>query len=86
MKTHEKFMKKCLDLAQLGLKKTKTNPLVGCVIVHKNIIVSEGWHKKSGEKHAESEAIEMANDIAAPNPNQFTTALGLGIRGGMDIG
>ena len=32
------------------------------------------------------DSIEMANDIAAPNPSQFTTALGLGIRGGMDIG
>ena len=44
-------MKKCLNLAKLGLKKTKTNPLVGCVIVHNNRIISEGYHAKFGDAH-----------------------------------
>ena len=57
MKVHEKFMKKCLHLAQLGVKKTKTNPLVGCVIVHKGAIISEGYHEKFGGPHAEVNAI-----------------------------
>ena len=56
------FMSRCLELAKKGLGNTYPNPLVGCVIVHKNIIISEGWHKKSGEKHAESEAIGMLID------------------------
>ncbi len=42
------FMSRCLELAKKGLGNTYPNPLVGCVIVHKNIIISEGWHKKSG--------------------------------------
>ena len=56
------FMNRCLELAKKGLGDTYPNPLVGCVIVYKNIIIAEGWHKKSGEKHAESEAIEMIKD------------------------
>ena len=32
------------------------------------------------------ESMENASDLAALNPSQFTTALGLGIRGGMDVG
>ena len=57
MKKHEKFMKKCLDLAKLGLKKTKSNPLVGCIITHQDKIISEGYHKKYGDFHAETNAI-----------------------------
>ena len=57
MKTHEKFMKKCLDLAILGIKKTKTNPLVGCVITYENQIISSGYHQEFGGPHAEVNAI-----------------------------
>ena len=71
MKVHEKFMKKCLHLAQLGVEKTKTNPLVGCVIVHKGTIISEGYHEKFGGPHAEVNAINnvkkkevLAEDVA----------------------
>ena len=45
-------MQRCLDLALLGLGQTYPNPLVGCVLVHKEKIVSEGWHQKKGEAHA----------------------------------
>ena len=43
--TNSYFMNRCLELAKKGLGNTYPNPFVGCVIVHKNIIVSEGWHK-----------------------------------------
>lgn len=55
---HIKFMQRCLDLALLGLGQTYPNPLVGCVLVHKGKIVSEGWHQKKGEPHAEVLAIQ----------------------------
>jgi len=58
MKIHEKFMKTCLKLALKGLNKTQTNPLVGCVIVHKGKIISKGYHKKYGDHHAEVNAIK----------------------------
>lgn len=54
---HEKFMRRCLELASLGLGTTRPNPLVGAVVVHENKIIGEGWHRKSGEAHAEVNAI-----------------------------
>ena len=56
-------MKKCLDLAVLGLKKTKTNPLVGCVITKNNKIISTGYHEKFGGQHAEVNAIQKVIKI-----------------------
>ena len=59
---HIKFMQRCLDLAKLGLGQTYPNPLVGSVLVYKGEIVSEGWHRKKGEAHAEVHAIQNLKD------------------------
>ncbi len=72
MKTHEKFMKKCLDLAIMGLKKTKSNPLVGCVITYNGVIVSTGYHKKFGGPHAELDAIQK---LKKKNPHDYKELL-----------
>ena len=32
------------------------------------------------------DTVEGSNDLSISNPSQFTTALGLGIRGGMNVG
>ncbi len=53
---------RCLQLARNGLGTTYPNPLVGSVIVHKDKIIGEGWHKKSGGAHAEVEAIRSVSD------------------------
>ena len=58
----ENYMRRCIALAKKGLGYTYPNPLVGCVIVHQGKIISEGWHKKAGESHAEKEAIEKVKD------------------------
>lgn len=51
-------MQRCLQLAQNGLGTTYPNPLVGSVIVSENDqIIGEGWHLKSGEPHAEVNAV-----------------------------
>ncbi|UBM57905.1 bifunctional diaminohydroxyphosphoribosylaminopyrimidine deaminase/5-amino-6-(5-phosphoribosylamino)uracil reductase RibD [Marinilongibacter aquaticus] len=50
-------MQRAIELAQLGLGSTSPNPMVGCVIVHENKIIGEGWHQKYGEAHAEVHAI-----------------------------
>jgi len=55
-------MKRCLELAALGLGKTYPNPMVGSVIVHNGEIIGEGWHQKSGEAHAEVNAIASVSD------------------------
>jgi len=57
VKIHEKFMARCLQLAENGKGTTYPNPMVGCVIVKNNSILSEGWHHRAGEAHAEAQAI-----------------------------
>jgi diaminohydroxyphosphoribosylaminopyrimidine deaminase/5-amino-6-(5-phosphoribosylamino)uracil reductase len=51
-------MNEALTLAKKGLLTTRPNPMVGCVITHKNKIIGRGWHERSGENHAEVNAIQ----------------------------
>jgi len=52
-------MQRCLQLAKLGLGHTQTNPMVGCVIVHQDQIIAEGYHHAFGKAHAEVEAFNL---------------------------
>ena len=61
---HQKFMHHALKLAEKGMFSCKPNPRVGCVIVKDNKIIGEGWHRKSGEDHAEIIAIREAEEAA----------------------
>lgn len=58
----EIYMRRCLELAAHGLGNTRTNPLVGCVIVHKDRIIGEGYHHEYGGPHAEVNAIRSVKD------------------------
>lgn len=60
MMNNEFYMQRCLELAKLGMSKVSPNPMVGCVIVHENQIIGEGYHQQIGEAHAEVNAI---NDV-----------------------
>lgn len=62
MNSHQTYIHRCLELAQNGIGTTYPNPLVGSVIVHKDKIIGEGWHKKPGGSHAEVIAIEAVKD------------------------
>lgn len=55
-------MRRCLELAKNGLGTTYPNPLVGSVIVCDGKIIGEGWHRKSGESHAEILAMRAVSD------------------------
>lgn len=46
-------MKRCIELAALGMGHVSPNPMVGAVLVHQNRIIGEGYHQKFGEAHAE---------------------------------
>lgn len=46
-------MQRCLQLAHYGEGRVAPNPMVGAVLVHKDKIIGEGFHKKWGEAHAE---------------------------------
>lgn len=62
MNVHEKYIKRCIELAKNGFGTTYPNPMVGSVIVYENQIIGEGWHKKAGEPHAEVNAIRSVKD------------------------
>jgi diaminohydroxyphosphoribosylaminopyrimidine deaminase/5-amino-6-(5-phosphoribosylamino)uracil reductase len=62
LKIKEKYIKRCIELAGLGLGNTYPNPLVGSVIVHKGLIIGEGYHKKCGEPHAEVNAVSSVKN------------------------
>ena len=53
----EKYMRRCLQLAQNGQQNAKPNPMVGAVIVSADgRIIGEGYHVRCGEGHAEVNA------------------------------
>ena len=50
-------MHRAIELAQLGMGSVAPNPMVGCVIVKNDTIISEGYHRQFGSAHAEVNAI-----------------------------
>lgn len=60
----EKYMQRCLDLAVKGLGNVAPNPLVGSLIVHNGEIISEGYHQKYGDAHAEVNAIKSVKNVS----------------------
>jgi diaminohydroxyphosphoribosylaminopyrimidine deaminase/5-amino-6-(5-phosphoribosylamino)uracil reductase len=59
---HNKFMRRCLELASGAEGMTYPNPLVGSVVVHNGKIIGEGYHLKAGGPHAEVIAISSVKD------------------------
>lgn len=55
-----KFLRRALELAEIGEGHTRPNPPVGAVIVRNGRIVGEGWHRQAGGDHAEVAAIKCA--------------------------
>lgn len=63
MKSFEKYMRMCFDLAKKGEGLVSPNPMVGCVILDKNEnIIATGYHSKYGENHAERDALLKLSD------------------------
>jgi diaminohydroxyphosphoribosylaminopyrimidine deaminase / 5-amino-6-(5-phosphoribosylamino)uracil reductase len=58
------FMARALQLARKGLYTTHPNPRVGCVLVKDGEVVGEGYHRRTGELHAERNALAAAGDAA----------------------
>lgn len=53
----EKWMLRCLQLAEQGRVGAPPNPMVGAVVVHDGCILGEGYHRQCGTAHAEVHAI-----------------------------
>lgn len=58
----EKYIRRCIALAQNGRCNTAPNPMVGAVIVCDGRIIGEGYHVRCGEAHAEVNAIRSVKD------------------------
>jgi len=53
----ERYMHRCLHLAQAGAGHVAPNPMVGAVLVYNNRIIGEGYHREYGMPHAEVNCI-----------------------------
>ncbi len=62
IRSHEIYMYRCIELAKQALGSVAPNPMVGALVVHKNNIIGEGFHKGFGYAHAEADAIESVRD------------------------
>ncbi len=51
-------MRRCLELARLGMGAVNPNPMVGALLVHQGKIVAENYHQRFGGPHAEVLVIE----------------------------
>ena len=66
MANHEQYMHRCLQLASLGEGFVAPNPMVGSVLVYRNRIIGEGWHRLYGGAHAEVNCLESVADADKP--------------------
>ena len=62
MTEDEKYIGRCIELAQNGLCNAAPNPMVGAVIVNNGRIIGEGYHAICGQGHAEVNAIRSVKD------------------------
>ncbi|HUJ87212.1 MAG TPA: bifunctional diaminohydroxyphosphoribosylaminopyrimidine deaminase/5-amino-6-(5-phosphoribosylamino)uracil reductase RibD [Burkholderiales bacterium] len=58
------MMRRALALAEKGMFSATPNPRVGCVLVHGEQVVGEGWHEQAGAPHAEANALAAAGEAA----------------------
>jgi diaminohydroxyphosphoribosylaminopyrimidine deaminase/5-amino-6-(5-phosphoribosylamino)uracil reductase len=56
------FIERCFQLAEKGRGHVEPNPMVGAVLVYKDRIIGEGYHRKFGGPHAEVNCIESIKD------------------------
>ena len=57
-----KYMWRCIQLAKCGAVGAPPNPMVGAVIVYKDKIIGEGYHRRCGGPHAEVNAIRSVRN------------------------
>lgn len=68
------YIAHCIRLAKKGEGKVDPNPMVGCIVVHDDQIISEGYHAFFGGPHAEPNAIlPVINDPRLPSSTLYVT-------------
>ena len=58
MRRHEAYMRRCLELAELGMGTVSPNPMVGALLVHEGKIIAENYHQQYGGPHAEAWVVD----------------------------
>ena len=61
---HLIHIQECLDLAVKARGDTGSNPLVGAVLVTNGEVIGRGYHRRSGDPHAEQVALAQAGNAA----------------------
>ena len=72
----ERYMHRCLELASHGLLTCRPNPMVGAVIVARERIIGEGYHRRCGEGHAEVNAfasVRQADESLLPEATIYVS-------------
>lgn len=59
------YIRRCIQLARRGAGRTAPNPLVGALVVRDGQVLSEGWHARYGERHAEPDALSKLSGSAS---------------------
>ena len=72
MTTDEKYIRRCIQLAQNGMINAAPNPMVGAVIVHNGRIIGEGYHAVYGGLHAERAALASC-DTSPEGADMYVT-------------
>ena len=65
------YMHRCLQLAASAAGNVAPNPMVGALLLHDEIIIGEGYHKKYGQAHAE---VECINSVSASDKHLISEA------------
>ena len=66
MTSPETYMRRCLQLALLGMGHVAPNPMVGAVLVHEDRIIGEGYHQLYGQAHAEVNCLAAVKEADRP--------------------
>ena len=69
---YEELMLRAITKAEKYKYTAKPNPVVGAIIVNGNEIISEGYHEKYGENHAEAHNKIGENYSPLMNIEHFT--------------
>lgn len=70
-------MERCLQLAEMGAGAVSPNPMVGAVLVHKDRIIGEGYHRQYGQAHAEVNCINSVSEQDRPLIRESTLFVSL---------
>ena len=69
----ERHLERALKLAKEAWGETHPNPMVGAVIVENDELVSEGYHARAGEAHAEIVALDNLGRLPSPDAELYVT-------------